>query len=164
MWKKEKKIQKTTDPIDIDRIDQTIDRVHAEPSALIQILLDIQTQYHWLPESALRRIAERLGVAFSEVYRTASFYKAFSLTPRGRHLIRLCLGTACHVRGAPRILNKIEQVLNLKGGGTTRDMKFTLERVNCLGCCALGPVMVVNDETHGNLRPAELENILSRYE
>lgn len=164
MWKKEKKVEKTADPVDIDRVDQIIDRFQAEPSALIQILLDIQTQYHWLPEHALRRIGERLGVAFSEVYRTASFYKALSLTPRGRHLIRMCLGTACHVRGAPRILNKIEQVLNLKGGGTTRDMKFTLERVNCLGCCALGPVMVVDTEFHGNLVPAKVEKIINEYD
>lgn len=151
------------DQIDLSRIEGIIDQHQGERSALIQILLDAQNEYKWLPENALRRIGERLDVTFSEVYRTASFYKALSLTPRGRHLIRMCMGTACHVRGSPRILDKIEQFLNIKAGETTKDSKFTLERVNCLGCCALGPVMVVNDETHGNLSPQELEKILGQY-
>ena len=131
---------------------------------MIQILLDVQNEYKWLPENVLRRISERLDVAFSEVYRTASFYKALSLTPRGRHLIRICMGTACHVRGSPRLLDKIEQFLNIKAGETTRDLKFTLERVNCLGCCALGPVMVVDTEFHGNLVPAKVEKIINEYD
>lgn len=150
--------------IDSATIDNIIDRYQGEEGILIQVLLDVQHEYNWLPEDALKRISERLGVAFSEVYRVASFYKAMSLTPRGRHLIRVCLGTACHVRGGPRVLDKVEQVLDINAGETTQDMKFTLERVNCLGCCALGPVIVVDGEAHGNLAPAKVEEILSRYD
>lgn len=150
--------------IDFAAIDEIIDRYHGEEGILIQVLLDVQHQYNWLAEDALKRISERLGVAFSEVYRVASFYKAMSLTPRGRHLIRVCLGTACHVRGGPRILDKVEQVLDIKAGETTQDRKFSLERVNCLGCCALGPVIVVDGEAHGNLAPAKIEGILNKYD
>lgn len=158
------RVSKMVSKIDLGKIEGIIDQYQGEGSALIQVLLDVQSEYRWLPEDALRRVSERLDVPFSEVYRTASFYQALSLTPRGRHLVRICMGTACHVRGSPRILDKVELFLNIKAGETTKDQKFTLERVNCLGCCALGPVIVVNAETHGNLRPAELENILNRYE
>lgn len=150
--------------IDSATIDNIIDRYQGEEGILIQVLLDVQHEYNWLPEEAMRRISDRLGVAFSEVYRVASFYKAMSLTPRGRHLIRVCLGTACHVRGGPRVLDKVEQVLDINAGETTQDMKFTLERVNCLGCCALGPVIVVDGEAHGNLAPAKVEGILNEYD
>jgi len=152
------------DQTDLSNVDRIINKYQGEEGTLIQVLLDVQNEYNWLPEGALRRIGEQLGVAFSEVYRTASFYKALSLTPRGRHLIRMCMGTACHVRGGPRILDKIEQALKIKAGETTRDMRFTLERVNCLGCCALGPVMVIDGEAHGNLVPAKVEKILSKYD
>ena len=149
------------DPAAIDRI---IDRYQDEDGILIQVLLDVQQEYNWLPEEALKQISDRLGIPFSQVYRAASFYKALSLTPRGHHLIRVCLGTACHVRGAPRILDNVEQTLNIKAGETTQDMKFSLERVNCLGCCALGPVMVIDGEAHGNLVPAKVEEILNKYD
>ena len=145
-----------------DRVDQIVDHYVTEDGALIQILLDVQREYKWLPKEALMRISERLGIPVTHMYRVASFYKAMSLTPRGRHLIRVCLGTACHVRGGPRVLDKVEQVLDINAGETTQDMKFTLERVNCLGCCALGPVIVVDGEAHGNLAPAKVEEILSR--
>jgi NADH-quinone oxidoreductase subunit E len=150
--------------IDSAAIDTIIDRYQDEEGILIQVLLDVQHEYNWLPQEALKRISDRLGIAFSEVYRVASFYKAMSLTPRGHHLIRVCLGTACHVRGAPRILDNVEQVLNIKAGETTQDMKFTVERVNCLGCCALGPVMVIDGEAHGNLVPAKVQEILNEYD
>ena len=150
--------------IDPAAIDTIIDRYQDEEGILIQVLLDVQHEYNWLPQEALKQISDRLKVAFSEVYRVASFYKAMSLTPRGDHLIRVCLGTACHVRGAPRILDNVEQALNIKAGETTQDMKFSLERVNCLGCCALGPVMVIDGEAHGNLVPAKVEEILNKYD
>lgn len=150
--------------IDFHKIDKIANKYRDDRSALIQVLLDVQHAYNWLPEAALRRISERFGVAFSEVYRVASFYKALSLSPRGRHQVRVCLGTACHVRGAPRILEKVEQALNIKAGDTTQDMKFTLERVNCLGCCALGPVMVVDGEAHGKLALARIEKVLNQYD
>jgi NADH-quinone oxidoreductase subunit E len=152
------------DQTDLRHVDRIISKYQGEEGTLIQVLLDVQNEYNWLPEGALRRVSEQLGVAFSEVYRTASFYKALSLTPRGRHVIRMCMGTACHVRGGPRILDKIEQTLKIRAGETTPDMKFTLERVNCLGCCALGPVMVIDGEAHGNLVAAKVEKILNGYD
>lgn len=150
--------------IDLHEIDKIANKYQGDRGALIQVLLDVQNACNWLPQAALRRVGERLGVAFSEVYRVASFYKALSLSPRGRHQVRVCLGTACHVRGAPRILERVEQVLNIKAGDTTQDMRFTLERVNCLGCCALGPVMVVDDKAHGKLALAKVEEVLNQYD
>jgi len=150
--------------VDLAAIDRIIDKYQGEEGILIQVLLDVQHEYNWLPEEAMKRISERLDVPFTQVYRVASFYKAMSLTPRGKHLIRVCLGTACHVRGAPRILDNVEQTLHIKAGQTTSDMKFSLERVNCLGCCALGPVMVIDGETHGNLVPSDVKEILHRYD
>lgn len=152
------------DEIDVHKIDKIANKYRDDRSALIQVLLDVQHEYNWLPEAALRRISERLGIAFSEVYRVASFYKALSLSPRGHHQVRVCLGTACHVRGASRILEKVEQALSIKAGDTTQDMKFTLERVNCLGCCALGPVMVVDGEAHGKLALSKVEKVLNEYD
>ena len=149
------------DPVAIDTI---IDKYKGEEGILIQVLLDVQHEYNWLPQEALKHISDRLKVPFSQIYRVASFYKAMSLTPRGNHLIRVCLGTACHVRGAPRILDNVEQALSIKAGETTQDMKFSLERVNCLGCCALGPVMVIDGEAHGNLVPSKVEEIINKYD
>lgn len=147
-----------------ERVDQIVDRYAGEEGTLIQILLDVQREYGWLPREVLVRISERLGIPVTRAYRIASFYTAMSLTPVGRHMVSVCLGTACHVRGGPRILDKAEQVLGIKAGQTTEDMKFTLQRVNCLGCCALGPVMVVDGEAHGKLSTASVEDILDKYD
>jgi len=148
---------------EVDRVDQIIDHYATEDGTLIQILLDVQREYNWLPKEALMRISERLEMPVTHMYRVASFYKAMSLTPIGRHLISVCLGTACHVRGGPKILGKVEQVLSIKDGETTPDQKFTLQRVNCLGCCALGPVMVVDGEAHGKLGVANVAEVLNKY-
>jgi len=149
---------------EVDRVDHIIDRYADEEGVLIQVLLDVQREYNWLPKEVLRRVSERLDIPVSYMYRLASFYKALNLTPVGRHQVNVCLGTACHVRGGPKILDKAEQVLGIKAGQTTEDMKFTLKRVNCLGCCALGPVMVIDDEAHGKLAPAKVEEVLNQYE
>lgn len=148
---------------EVDKVDQIVDKYAGEEGVLIQVLLDVQSEYNWLPPNALRRISERLSVPVSYVHRVASFYKAMSLTPIGRHLIRVCLGTACHVRGGPRILDKVEQLLGTRAGGTTPDEKFTLHRVNCLGCCALGPVMTVDGEAYGKLAGAKVGEVLGKY-
>lgn len=145
-------------------VDEIIDKYQADKSALIQILLEIQSRNHWLPKHALMWVSERLGVPMAQILHIATFYKAFSLKPRGKHLVRVCLGTACHVRGGPRILEAAERVLEIKAGETTPDIKFTLESVNCLGCCALGPVMVVDDEYHGKLSSAKVGKILAKYD
>jgi NADH-quinone oxidoreductase subunit E len=117
-----------------DRIDQIIDKYVNEQGILIQLLLDIQHEFHWIPKKTIKRISERLKIPYSQIFRVASFYTALSLKPIGRHLVRVCGGTACYVRGAPRILDSVTDKLGIKSGETTSDDKFSLETVNCLGC------------------------------
>jgi NADH-quinone oxidoreductase subunit E len=150
--------------MDTTRIDQIIDEHHGEPSSLIQVLLQVQSEYSWLPAEVLRRIGERLDVPLARIQHIATFYKAFSLVPKGRHQVHICMGTACHVRGASRILDKVEDVTGIKPGETDLELKFSLETVNCLGCCALGPVMEIDGKTHGKLSPAGTADVLASYE
>jgi len=132
-----------------------------DKSALIQILLDTQRENHWLAKDALKQVSQRLGVPLTQIYHIVTFYKAFSLVPRGRHSVSVCLGTACHVRGAPRLSDKVIETLKIKPGQTSTDMRFSLDTVNCLGCCALGPVMVVDGEYYSNPSTEELEKIVA---
>lgn len=150
--------------MDIERVDQIIDKHHGEASALIQILLDIQSENHWLPKEALERISEKLDVPATRIQHIATFYKAFSLVPKGRHEIHICMGTACHVRGAPRILDTVQDLTGIKPGETDLDLKFSLQTVNCLGCCALGPVMEVDGKHHGKIVPGQVSDVLKNYE
>lgn len=150
--------------MDNDTIDRIIDKHNCEASALIQILLEIQSENHWLPKEALERVSEKLHVPLSQIQHITTFYKSFSLVPRGRHEVHVCMGTACHVRGAQRVLDTVQDQIGIKPGETDVDLKFSLETVNCLGCCALGPVMVVDGEYHGNIVPAQLEDVLKTYE
>ena len=143
----------------MEKLDKIIEKYQGDKSALIQILLDIQREYYWLPKETLLRLSEEMNVPLSQIYHIATFYKAFSLTPRGRHQVSICMGTACHVRGSPRLLDKVMTRLEIKPGGTSKDMRFTLNTVNCLGCCALGPVIIVDGEYHGNPSTAELERV-----
>jgi len=131
--------------------------------ALIMILQDIQNTYHYLPEDAIRFVSERLDIPFSQVYEVATFYRSFSLLPRGDHEIKVCLGTACHLRGAPRILENFERELGVRCGGTTQDRSFTLETVNCVGACALAPLVIVDDEYHGNMKASTVKEILQGH-
>jgi NADH-quinone oxidoreductase subunit E len=149
--------------MDYGGIDQIIDRHKAEPSALIQILLEIQAERHWLPRKALERVSERLGVPMTRIMHIATFYKAFSLVPKGRHEIHICMGTACHVRGAERVLDSVVDTTGIKPGETDLDLKFSLETVNCLGCCALGPVMEIDGKPHGKMAPAKVADVLETY-
>ena len=146
------------------KVDEIIDRYPAQQGVLIQLLLDMQSEFKWIPKEAVQRINERFQIPISQVYRVASFYKAMSLTPRGKHVVSVCLGTACHVRGGPRIMDKVEESLEIKAGETTQDMKFTLERVNCLGCCAIGPVVVVDSDYYGKVAPAKVKEVLKSYD
>lgn len=141
--------------------EKIISKYNNDKSALIQILLEIQKEYRWLPHSSLMLVAEKLGVPISQVYRIATFYKAFSLVPQGRHLFTVCMGTACHVRGSPRLLERVEDVLKIKPGETSTDHKFTLETVNCLGCCALGPVLVVDGNYYSSPSAKEIEELVA---
>jgi len=143
---------------DTDRI---VEKYEGDKAALIQILLEIQRENRWLPRDVLMSVCKKLGVPIGRAYRIATFYKAFSLTPQGRHLVSVCMGTACHVRGAPRLLDRVIGALNINPGETSPDQKFTLETVNCLGCCALGPVIVVDGDYHGNPTPKEIERIVN---
>jgi len=145
-------------------IDIIIDSYGGDESALVQIMLDVQKKYNWLPKHALLWISERMDVPMARIISIATFYKAFSLEPKGKHQIRVCLGTACHVREGPKVVDAIKNHLGIEPGQTTRDMSFSLETVNCLGCCALGPVMLVDDTYHGNLTPAKVPEILKTYE
>ena len=148
--------------MDNDRVDQIIDKHECEASSLIQILLEIQSENHWLPKEALERVAEKLQVPLTRIQHIATFYTAFSLVPKGRHEIHICQGTACHVRGASRILDTVQDMTGIKPGETDLDLKFSLETVNCLGCCALGPVMEINGKTHGNMAPAKIADVLKK--
>ncbi len=147
-----------------ERIDQIINSYGGESSALIQVLLQIQSEHHWLPKEVLVRVSDRLNVPLSRTMHIASFYKAFSLVPKGRHEVHICMGTACHVRGANRILETLEDLTGIKAGETDAAMKFSLETVNCLGCCALGPVIEVNGKTHGKISVSNTADVLKNYE
>jgi len=149
--------------MNIDRLDQIIEKYVNEKGILIQLLLDIQKEFRWIPKEAIDRISEKLKIPSSDIFRVASFYTALSLKPIGRHLLRVCVGTACYVRGGPRILDTVEKILGIKSGETTSDGKFSLETVNCLGCCALGPVMEIDGQYFGKLNSANLEKALSNY-
>lgn len=128
--------------------------------SLLSILQNIQREWGYLPEKKLREIAVMLGMPLIDVCGVATFYKSFSLTPKGRHQIKVCLGTACHVRGANRILKEVERKLGIKSGETSEDGEFSLETVMCLGCCAIGPVVVVDDRYYGRMTTAKLESML----
>ena len=150
--------------MDNDKIDKIMDKYPSDPSSLIQVLLEIQSENHWLPKEALERVSEKLQVPLNRIQHIATFYKAFSLVPKGRHEIHVCVGTACHVRGSQRVLDRVQDLTGISPGETDLDMKFSLETVNCLGCCALGPVMVVDGEYHGKMAPAKSEDVLKDIE
>jgi NADH-quinone oxidoreductase subunit E len=153
-----------TGMMDNDRLDQIINKHHGNASALIQILLEIQKENRWLPKEMLEKVSRKLQVPLSRIHHIVTFYKAFSLVPRGRHEIHVCMGTACHVRGAPRLLDTVQGLIGVKPGETDSDLRFTLETVNCLGCCALGPVMEIDGKTHGKMAPVETGAVLKKYE
>jgi NADH-quinone oxidoreductase subunit E len=138
-------------PVDPRPAEEILARTPADPRHLISVLQDIQLAYRYLPRELLERVAAALGVPVAKVYGVATFYKAFSLTPRGEKVLRVCTGTACHIRGAPLILTELKTRLGIEPGQTTPDLRFSLEAVNCVGACALAPVVVVNDEAHGGL-------------
>ena len=130
----------------------------------MEVLQDIQEKYGYLPEEALCQVSESLAVPLIEVFRLANFYKAFSLTPRGRHLITVCTGTACHVQGAPRFLDEVLGLLHVEPGGTTQDGAFTVETVNCVGACALAPVVIIDGTYHDHMTPHRLRNVIGEIQ
>ncbi|RPJ61880.1 MAG: NAD(P)H-dependent oxidoreductase subunit E [Dehalococcoidia bacterium] len=129
---------------------------------LLSILQDTQKEYGYLPEDKLREIAVKLGMTLIDVYGVATFYRSFSLTPRGRHHIKVCLGTACHVRSSGRVLETAVRKLEIQPGETSKNGEYSLETVMCLGCCAIGPVMVADNKYYGQMSPAKTESVLKR--
>jgi NADH-quinone oxidoreductase subunit E len=147
----------------ISRVSHIIQEHVTRPAAAIAILQDLQRELKWLPEPALRVAALRLGIPLSQIYGLATFYKSFSLKPRGRHLVQICLGTACHVRGAPMIEKAILENLKVDIGEMTEDERFSVERVRCVGCCGLAPVVVIDENFHGKLEAKNVPKTLKEY-
>lgn len=150
-------------PVDLQAVCEIIERHGYQKASLIGILQDIQSRMNYLPRKALDQVSKSLDIPLTTIYEVATFYKAFSLEPKGRHMIQVCLGTACHVRGGARILNYLENRLGIKCGWTTQDLSFSLESVNCLGACALGPILVVDKKYYGKINISRIDPILEKY-
>ena len=146
-----------------ERVKSILDNYQHDKGLLVSILQDIQAECNYLPKEALLQISQGLDTPLSQVYSVATFFKAFSLKPRGRHLINVCLGTACHVRGAVRVLEAIERELSIKPGDTTDDLRYTLETVNCVGACALGPIVVIDGKYSGQMKTDKVKSLLENY-
>jgi NADH:ubiquinone oxidoreductase subunit E len=146
-----------------EKVDSLIDSYVDKKEQLISLLQDIQAEFNYLPRDVLIQVSQKLDIPLSQVFSVATFFRAFSLKPRGRHLITVCLGTACHVRGGQRLVDKIERDYGIRPGETTDDEKFTLETVNCLGCCALGPVVVVDGKYESQMNADKLDRVLEKY-
>ena len=144
------------------QVSEILDRYPAEKTSSLAVLQDIQREYKYLPREALEETAERLEMSLSEVYQIATFFKAFSLTPKGDNIVKVCLGTACHVGGGPRILAAMEKNLGIKAGGTTPDYKFSLEAIRCVGACALGPMVLVNERPYSKMTPVKADELMER--
>jgi len=147
-----------------ERIDEVINKFVDKPGALIPVLEEVQGITGYLPESVQQRVAKGLGLPLSHVYGVVTFYSFFTMTPRGKHQVRVCLGTACHVRGGHQIVKELEQNLGIHPGECTDDRQFSLEVVRCLGCCALAPVMLVNEDVHKQLKAPKLGDIIRKYD
>ena len=154
----------STPAIDYLALDRLVeDRFNNDKENLIMILQAIQAQYNYLPRPALSYLSEKIEIPLSRIYGVATFYSTFSLEPRGKNIISICLGTACHVRGAGKVLDRIEDTLHVENGETTDDGQFTLESVRCIGCCSLGPVVKINEDVYGRIGSEDLTQILDHY-
>ncbi len=147
---------------DVTSFDRIIDRYERTEESLLAILQDFQREFHYVPEESIRRLSEVMEVPESKIYAMGTFYKALSLTPRGRHIVKVCTGTACHLKGAPQILETLERELAVKRNGTTPDGEFTLECVNCVGACAMAPVTLVDEVYHGQTRPSKVMGLVKK--
>lgn len=146
------------------RVESLIDSYVDKKEQLISLLQDVQAEFNYIPQDVLVRISQKLDIPLSQVFSVATFFQAFSLKPRGRHTVTVCLGTACHIKGGQRLVDKMERDYGLKPGETTEDQRFSLETVNCLGCCALGPVVVVDGKYESQVNPEKLDKILKNYQ
>lgn len=150
--------------IDIARVESIVDRHGGRREHLIAILLDCQEEFCHLPREVIEAVAVRVGVPVAPVLGIATFFRAFSLKPVGRHQIHVCLGTACHVQGGPRLLDALERELGIRKGETTPDMNFSLDTVNCLGCCGLAPVVTVGQDVHGKVKQTGVPRLVKKYQ
>ena len=148
--------------IDVKQVDQIINRYDKSEESLLAILQDFQREFHYVPEEGMRRLSEVMEVPESKIYAMGTFYKALSLTPRGKHIIKVCTGTACHLKGAPQILETLERELKVKRNGTTADGEYTVECVNCVGACAMAPLTVIDEEYHGETRSSKVMDVLKK--
>ena len=146
------------------RVAAILDKYHHDKSSLVSILQDTQSEFGYLVREALVEISTGLDVSLSQVYSVGTFFRSFSLKPRGRHLINVCLGTACHVRGAVRILETIERETGIKTGDTAEDLRFSLDTVNCVGACALGPIVIIDGNYSGEMRTDKVKSLLESYD
>jgi len=151
------------DPEESRKAEMIVEEFRGEKGALVAILQSINSAFKYLPENILRYVSAELDIPLTSMYRTATFYKAFSLKPVGKKIITVCVGTACHVKGATRVVDNLESELGIKDGETTEDMNFTLNTVNCLGCCGLAPVTTVGDDLYGKVAPANIKEIIEKY-
>jgi len=151
-------------PEQVEKLKEIIERYKGKPGGLIPVLEEAQVSLEYLPVPVQKVIAAELNLPLSRVYGVVTFYSFFTMTPRGRHTVRVCLGTACYVRGGKAIAETIEKLYDVKEGETTADRRFTYETVRCLGACGLGPVVVIDDEVHGRMKPAKVKEVLNQYE
>ncbi|MGM0596677.1 MAG: NAD(P)H-dependent oxidoreductase subunit E [Myxococcota bacterium] len=145
------------------KVDNIIDNYGGDTKSILAILQDIQAEYNYLPREAINQIVDKMEVSLARVSALATFFSSFSLTPRGEHIVTVCMGTACHVRGAPQILKELERELEIKDGETTSDQKFSIETVNCVGACALGPLVIVDGNYHGNISTTDVKKVVETY-
>ncbi|MBN1635774.1 MAG: NAD(P)H-dependent oxidoreductase subunit E [Deltaproteobacteria bacterium] len=149
--------------VDIKKVDEVISRYEKSDESLLAILQDFQKEFLYVPEEGMRRLSELFDVPESKIYAMGTFYKALSLVPRGRHTIKVCTGTACHLKGANQIIDTVERELDVKRNSTTADGRFTLESVNCVGACAMAPLVVVDEDYHGQVRTSKIMDVLKKY-
>ena len=149
--------------MDIQKVEGIVVKHGGTPNALIEILLDLQEEYRYLPPDALKKLSATLKIPLSRSYHLATFFKAFSLKPRGKYCLSVCLGTACHVAGGVKIMEQLERQLGVPRGGTTADLNFSLDEVHCLGCCGLAPVVTVNEDVHGKLTLSKTSAMIKKY-
>jgi NADH-quinone oxidoreductase subunit E len=149
--------------MDVNKVTEIIEKYGTDAHAVVAMLQDIQEEFNYLPQEALKKLSKETNVPLSRILSVATFYKAFSLTPKGKYPINVCLGTACHVRGGARVMNKLERELGIERGETTQDLNFSLDEVRCLGCCGLAPVMMVGKDVHGKLSEAKVSSIIDQY-
>ena len=147
----------------VEAIDAILAKFPEKRGSLIGILHEVQNHFRYLPEGELRYISKRIGIPITQIYSIVNFYNRFSLKPKGKNEVCVCLGTACHVKGAEKVMNQIKDKLHIDKGETTDDMNFSLDEVRCIGACSLAPAVVINDDTHGMVTPKQVETLLSKY-